>query len=150
LAVAIAMLTLLPSFAQAQPARLKDRDLGVSQPLIARSYSFMVFFDWDGVVVSDQGMKVVREAAVCWKTSLAGNTQRVQVIGATDTSGTDEYNMKLSQQRACEVYAALIREGIPPGLIATVGRGKHHLLVPTADGVREVQNRRVEIMLGGC
>jgi hypothetical protein len=41
----------------------------------------------------------------------------------------------------------LIREGVPATDIVTVGRGEENLLVPTADGVREPRNRRVEIVV---
>jgi outer membrane protein OmpA-like peptidoglycan-associated protein len=53
----------------------------------------------------------------------------------------------LSLRRANAVKNALVREGIPPDQIAVVGRGESQNLVPTQDGVREAQNRRVEIVL---
>ena len=45
------------------------------------------------------------------------------------------------------MQAALVDEGVPAGSIVTIGRGQEDLLVPTADGVREPENRRVEIMV---
>jgi len=42
----------------------------------------------------------------------------------------------------------LIQKGVPAAAIQTVGRGQTNPLVPTADGVREPQNRRVEITFG--
>ena len=49
--------------------------------------------------------------------------------------------------RANAVKDALVRNGVPATAIAVVGRGEQGLLVPTPDGVREPQNRRVEIVL---
>ena len=55
--------------------------------------------------------------------------------------------MALSLRRANAVKDALVREGVPATQIAVIGRGEQGLLVPTPDGVREPQNRRVEIVL---
>jgi outer membrane protein OmpA-like peptidoglycan-associated protein len=56
--------------------------------------------------------------------------------------------MALSLRRANAVKEQLVREGIPVEQIVVVGRGETQPLVPTPDGVRESQNRRVEIVLG--
>jgi outer membrane protein OmpA-like peptidoglycan-associated protein len=71
----------------------------------------------------------------------------VLVVGHTDAVGTDQVNDPLSQQRAEAIRAGLIRSGIAPDNIMAVGRGKRELLVPTADGVAEPRNRRVEIIV---
>ncbi|MDY0240902.1 MAG: OmpA family protein, partial [Rhodospirillaceae bacterium] len=59
----------------------------------------------------------------------------------------DAYNMALSLRRANAVKAELVKLGIPANEISVVGKGKADPLVPTADGVREPQNRRVQINL---
>lgn len=69
----------------------------------------------------------------------------VQVIGHTDRLASDEYNDRLSLQRAERVQAELVRLGIPSARIRTAGRGEREPLVPTDDGVAEPRNRRVEI-----
>ncbi len=69
----------------------------------------------------------------------------ISVIGHTDSVGTMQYNDKLSLQRAERVRAEFVGRGIPEESISAAGRGKRELLVPTADGVAEPQNRRVEI-----
>jgi outer membrane protein OmpA-like peptidoglycan-associated protein len=71
----------------------------------------------------------------------------VVVVGHTDAVGTNQVNDPLSQQRAEVIRAGLIRNGIAPENITAVGRGKRELLVPTADGVAEPRNRRVEIIV---
>ena len=67
--------------------------------------------------------------------------------GHTDTSGPEAYNMALSLRRANAVKDALVRNGVPAQAITVIGRGEQGLLVQTADGVREPQNRRVEIVI---
>jgi outer membrane protein OmpA-like peptidoglycan-associated protein len=73
--------------------------------------------------------------------------QRIGVTGHADKSGPDAYNMALSLRRANNVKDELVRDGVPAASIVVVGRGESQPLVPTADGVREPQNRRVEIVL---
>ena len=71
----------------------------------------------------------------------------VIVIGHTDTVGTDEYNDRLSLQRAERVRSLLVERGLRAGEIEASGRGKRELLFPTADQVQEPRNRRVEIVV---
>jgi outer membrane protein OmpA-like peptidoglycan-associated protein len=69
------------------------------------------------------------------------------VVGHTDKVGTDPFNDALALRRAETVRAELIRRGVAPANIVAVGRGKRDPLVPTADGVAEARNRRVEIVV---
>jgi len=111
-------------------------------PVAAPSY--MVFFDWDRSNLSAQALNTIKQAANAFKTK--GNA-RITATGHTDTSGPENYNMALSLRRANAVKDALVREGVPATAIAVIGRGESQPLVQTADGVREPQNRRVEIVL---
>jgi OOP family OmpA-OmpF porin len=106
--------------------------------------SFMVFFDWDRSNLSQQALNTIRQAAAAFKQK--GNA-RITATGHTDTSGPEAYNMALSLRRANAVKDALVREGVPAQAITVIGRGEAGLLVKTADGVREPQNRRVEIVV---
>ena len=106
--------------------------------------SYMVFFDWDRSNLSDQALATIGQAANAYKTK--GNA-RITATGHTDTSGPESYNMALSLRRANTVKDALVRNGVPATAIAVIGRGEQGLLVQTADGVREPQNRRVEIVI---
>ena len=115
-------------------------------PPPAQSASFMVFFDWDRSDVSSVAMNTIRQAADAYR---ATGQSRVTAIGHTDSSGPNSYNMALSLRRANAVKDALVQQGVPAPAISVVGRGEDELLVPTGDGVREPQNRRVEIVIGG-
>jgi outer membrane protein OmpA-like peptidoglycan-associated protein len=108
----------------------------------ARTY--LVFFDWDRADLTPRARQVVSEAA---QATTRVQVTRIQVNGYTDTSGTPRYNQGLSVRRAQTVANELVRDGVPRSAISIQGFGETHLLVPTADGVREPQNRRVEIIL---
>ena len=103
---------------------------------------WLVFFDWDKSNLSPQAMATVSQAAAAYK---ATSGARISTVGNTDTSGSTDYNMALSIRRADAVKSALIQNGVPAAAIETAGRGQTNLLVATADGVREAQNRRVEL-----
>ena len=113
-------------------------------PPVVAPPTFMVFFDWDRSNLSAQAMTTIQQAADAFKTK---GGARVVATGHTDTSGPEAYNMALSLRRANTVKAALVKQGVPATAITTIGRGEAGLLVKTADGVREPQNRRVEIVV---
>ena len=74
-------------------------------------------------------------------------TTRIEIAGHADRSGTPQYNQALSERRAAAVAAELERRGIARSAMTVQAFGESRPLVPTADGVREPQNRRVEIVL---
>ena len=135
---ASAMLSLHMRFGAAAPPPPPPPAPAVAPP------SFMVFFDWDRANLSDQALNTIRQAAAAFKSK---GSARITATGHTDTSGPEAYNMALSLRRANAVKDALVREGVPAQAITVIGRGEAGLLVQTADGVREPQNRRVEIVI---
>jgi outer membrane protein OmpA-like peptidoglycan-associated protein len=113
-------------------------------PAAAPARSYLVFFDWDKATLTDRARQIVKEAA---ESSTRVQYTRIEVNGYTDTSGTPHYNQRLSVRRAQAVAAELVKDGVPRNAIAITGFGETHLLVPTGPGVREAQNRRVEIII---
>jgi outer membrane protein OmpA-like peptidoglycan-associated protein len=111
---------------------------------IAPVAKYIVFFDWDRANITPQSADTIRQAADAYK---AGRNARIEATGHADRSGSDQYNMGLSLRRANAVKAELVRNGVPAANIVVLGRGETMPLVQTADGVREPQNRRVEIVL---
>jgi len=105
--------------------------------------TFLVFFDWDRADLTSRAAGVVHDAAAY---SQGNRYTRIDVNGNTDTSGTPTYNQGLSERRARTVAGELVRDGVPQNAIDMHAYGDTHLLVPTGPGVREPQNRRVEIV----
>jgi OOP family OmpA-OmpF porin len=121
-----------------QPPVVEEKPACVAGP-------FMVFFDWDRDEITPQASAILDNAASAYTT--CGQAQ-VMIAGHADRSGSDQYNVGLSQRRAANVRSYLAGRGIPDGVMTTEAFGESRPLVETADGVREPQNRRVEINFG--
>jgi outer membrane protein OmpA-like peptidoglycan-associated protein/opacity protein-like surface antigen len=115
----------------------------VAPPAPTPARTYLVFFDWDRADLTARARQIIADAA---RNSTRVQYTRIEVNGYTDTSGTPQYNLRLSVRRAESVRAELIRDGVPANAIDIHGYGETHLLVPTGPGVREPQNRRVEII----
>jgi len=109
-----------------------------------QAQKFLVFFDFDKSTLTEAGSQVVAAAAAAYKN---GGSAHLDVAGYTDLSGTQAYNLKLSERRAETVRNALVHDGVQANDIGVSWHGKENPRVPTPDGVREPQNRRVEINL---
>jgi outer membrane protein OmpA-like peptidoglycan-associated protein len=103
---------------------------------------FIVFFDWDKDTITPEGQAIVQQAADAYK---SGAPVQIQVTGYADRSGSPSYNQRLSERRANNVAKVMVALGVPKEEMTVSGRGENDNRVPTADGVREPQNRRVEI-----
>ena len=106
--------------------------------------NYIVFFDWDKSDITPEADAIIRQAAA---NAGAMGVVRLQLTGHADRSGTQAYNLGLSQRRGEAVRAAFAALGFAPGEVSVVAKGETDPLVPTDDGVREPQNRRVEIVL---
>jgi outer membrane autotransporter protein len=115
-------------------------------PPPAPTKTFIVFFDFNKSNLTAEAQSVVSEAV---KAAKENGMVRVLVTGHTDTVGSDSYNMGLSVRRAQSVKEEMVREGMGGDSISIEGKGFHDPLVPTGPGVREPQNRRAVIDLGG-
>jgi outer membrane protein OmpA-like peptidoglycan-associated protein/outer membrane protein W len=116
----------------------------MAAPAPAPAKTYLVFFDWDKASLTPRATQIIAQAASDSKTS---NVTTLSVSGYTDTSGTPDYNQGLSERRAKAVAAQLVTDGVSESEIEIHAYGETHLLVPTGPGVREPQNRRVEIVL---
>jgi OmpA-OmpF porin, OOP family len=108
--------------------------------------TFIVFFDFNKSDLTAEALGVVQQAV---KTAQSSGMVRVLVTGHTDTVGSDSYNQGLSVRRAEAVKDEMTREGMDGSAISIEGKSFHDPLVPTGPGVREPQNRRAVIDLGG-
>jgi len=133
----------VPAPAPAQPQGQIATPAPPVTPAVEATRSFLVFFDFNKSAITSEAARIIAEAA---EHARRGGIARLVVTGHADTSGPIPYNQRLSERRAAAVRDALVRQGLAPGAIATVGRGETDPLVKTGDGVREPQNRRAEIV----
>jgi len=115
-----------------------------AKPMGPAPNTYIVLFDFDKSNINKAGQAVIEQVLADAKKM---GTVHVTDTGHTDRAGTEEYNMALSLRRADSVRDALIKGGIPADVITVAGRGESEPAVPTADGVREQANRRVELIL---
>lgn len=130
-----------PAATPAPAARNTPQD--VSPPPSGKPRFYSVFFEWDHHEVDAVAQRVIDKVVADW----GGARDMVQLIGHADRSGSGNYNQALSERRVQSVERTLIVKGINAGRISGVGRGESDPLVPTPDGVRERQNRRVVVII---
>lgn len=99
-----------------------------------------LFFDSGEAEIRREWNPVIEQAA-----GLAKGGRRLLIVGHSDTPGSAAANRRVAQRRAETVAAALVAVGVPATSLELRSAGESQLLVPTAEGVREIQNRRVAI-----
>jgi len=74
---------------------------------------------------------------------------KLDVEGHTDSIGSDDYNQKLSEERASTVRGYLVSQGLKPDNISSVGLGKANPVADNATAQGRQRNRRVEMVVSG-
>jgi outer membrane protein OmpA-like peptidoglycan-associated protein len=119
----------------------------VERALTTEGGVYLVFFAWDQADLTPVTQAVLAQVAADYA---RGRPTRVTIAGHADRSGTEAYNQGLSEQRAQNVARALAARGVPESALEVQWFGETRPRIPTADGVREPQNRRVEIVFGAA
>ena len=130
-----------PPMAAPPPPVAEPAPAPVAQPIVR---NYLVFFDFNQATLSPTAQGIVSSAAQAAKSA---KPVKLRLTGHADRAGPARYNQRLSLRRADAVRAALTRLGVPSGEIVVLAKGESEALVQTADGIREPQNRLVEIIL---
>lgn len=113
------------------------------------SVSAAVLFGFDSAELSDDGKAIINERIQKYQ----GHTQKtadVKVVGYTDSSGPEAYNLKLSQRRADAVAEYLDKHTrVPDDEIESVGRGEENPIADNSTREGRALNRRVVIHYQG-
>ena len=117
----------------------------LSQPTVPVAPSTRVFFDFGKVEISSDAAQILDQVVADYRHDPA---RRILLTGHSDRAGPERINLRSSQHRADAVRAYLVTRGVPDRSISTTAFGEARPLVETEDGVREPQNRRVEITFG--
>lgn len=103
---------------------------------------FRLFFDWSKPELTRDAQATLEDVVAAYQ---AERPRRVEVAGHSDRSGPAGVNVAASRRRAEAVESYLVARGIPASVIAVSAFGESRPIIATEDGVREAQNRRVEI-----
>lgn len=106
---------------------------------------YIVFFNFDKSDITPEAATILDNAVSAYANC---GMASVMLAGHTDRAGSARYNVGLGERRNSSVRSYLASRGVPDGRIASQSFGETQTRVPTADGVRELQNRRVEITYG--
>lgn len=117
-------------------------DTGDSAPMAAEDSMYLVFFDFDKSAITSGAESVLDAVAAEVRKR---NVSMIEIVGHTDSSGSQAYNERLAVRRANAVRDALAKRGLDVKVMNVDGRGERELLVKTADNVREPANRRAQI-----
>ena len=110
----------------------------------AQPEPFVVFFAFDSALLSTEAEAIIDQAVAAARRF---GSAEFSVTGHTDRAGRNDYNDRLSLNRANSVRDALVARGVAASNVSVAGRGEAEPAVPTADGVAEQANRRVEIII---
>ena len=132
----------VPKTGKESEESVKKEFAGALAALPPAPVSFVVYFKSGGDEFTDESKILV---ARLLEEMGRRPSPEITVVGHTDRVGSDQANDALSLQRAGRVRELLIQRGVAADRIIAAGRGERDLLVPTADGIDEPRNRRVEI-----
>ena len=101
----------------------------------------IIYFDFDKSNLTNVSLQEIRNFLTYYQNDIV----KYLIVGHTDTKGTNEYNLKLSLDRAKTVQNILIEFGINKYDIKIVAKGESELAVETDEEIAHPANRRVEI-----
>ena len=129
-----------PTILSADEVKARFHDALAVQPEPVRR--FILYFQKGSKALTEESQALIPEVIATIRERRSVDTS---VVGHTDTVGSDEANMRLSQERAAIIATMLTDAGIDPTMLETSSHGERNLLVSTDDEVSEPRNRRVEI-----
>jgi opacity protein-like surface antigen len=113
-------------------------------PVVCAPGPYIVYFDWDQSAITPEAASTLDNAVSAYNSGCSGT--KVMLAGHADRSGRPGYNVGLSQRRNEAVQGYMSSRGVSN--FAAEAFGESRPAVATADGVRNDQNRRVEITYG--
>ena len=121
----------------------------VEQQLVYETHtvSANALFDFDKDILKEQGRQELARLHEVIR-SQGMRVKDINLVGHTDSVGTDAYNQDLSERRARAVYNYLVGRGIDPGIVHSMGMGERQPVATNETDAGRALNRRVEIRVG--
>jgi outer membrane protein OmpA-like peptidoglycan-associated protein len=127
-----------------QLAGVEGADIRRNANLLAVTFKSDVLFDVNSSVLKAGAMDEIARVA---KVLNQYPQTSIQVAGYTDSTGSEAYNLKLSQRRAAAVKIALDAQGVASSRISTLGFGEAKPVASNRTEAGRQLNRRVEITI---
>lgn len=118
------------------------REVLAIEPPPAQTFTLM--FESGTAELTEASLKLIPEIVSASQSPIAIS---VSISGHADATGSAKLNDALSLERANQVKALLLQQGVKPALISVSSHGKGNPAIPTADGVVEPRNRRVVVIV---
>lgn len=134
----------MPAVAAPAPAPAPAAAPAAPAPAPRVPETYIIFFPFDSAQITPVAGQVLDRAIADFR---ATGSTNVRIEGNADRSGSQAYNQRLSQRRADAAAAYMREKGIGAGAIQTAAFGEDRPRVPTADGVRNDENRNAQIFL---
>lgn len=134
-----------PAAASASAAAPASASAAAAAPVLTKEHPLVlkgVNFAFDSAKLLSAARATLDQAAADLK---AQNYPHVQIDGYTDWTGTEAYNLKLSDRRAASVKKYLIEKGVPADTLMTKGYGETHFVATNKTREGRAENRRVEL-----
>ncbi|HHB94693.1 MAG TPA: OmpA family protein [Campylobacterales bacterium] len=106
--------------------------------------SYMLYFKSNSLDLTEKSKKILN---IALKSIQNRSPCMVDIIGHTDTMGSNEQNIKVSLKRAKYISSIIKKMNIKVEALSTKGYGEEDLLVKTADNIAQEKNRAVEIFI---
>lgn len=110
----------------------------------AAPVAFLLYFEQGSDILTAESANKLSEVLEAVRSR---KLPQVEVSGHTDRSGSAAFNDRLAQERAELVAQEVLGLGVPDRVVTVISYGERDTVVPTADGVSEARNRRVEIVI---
>ncbi len=137
----------LPYTGNIQPEEAEGKGLIIELTPLAKDASFDIhdiYFDYDSATIKKASHQPLNTLVDYMTRNPA---LKLEIIGHTDLTGGDDYNMKLSLSRARSVRDYLVEKGISPSRFEVKGAGKSKPLVQKTGPGFDEKNRRTEFRI---
>jgi outer membrane protein OmpA-like peptidoglycan-associated protein len=108
------------------------------------SEKFVIYFKSSTIEVTEESQETIVKII---ETIQKRNAVSIKISGHADATGSTQANDRISYSRARAISEMLLQKGVAATKIEVSSHGKGNQLIPTADGVSEPRNRRVEVVI---
>jgi len=131
--------------AQTQPYQVIEKNILLDPAIVGAVFPINnIFFDFDRATLRPESRN---ELANAIRFLAANPNLRIEIGGHTDSKGSDNYNLRLSERRAKAVYDYLVQNGVEPSRMQAYGYGERMPAASNSTDEGRQLNRRIEFKI---